>query len=219
MMLNSDFTLTRCVGRGWFERILLNPVRKGSTLLIGSSFFTIWGYDRVKMTFPQESGKRGILNHGFGGATIDEILYFYNRILYPYEPSAIVLRTGFNDILLGLTPEQTIFMFDRLITWIHTDFPNAEIVSLPIFDMPSLSDKYRPLFQPSREYNRLMAEYVEETPHLKIWDINTFFYQNPEDVGTLCGLKSFFVEDGLHITQDGYTDFEIYFRENMPHLL
>ena len=205
--------------KNYIDTLLAYPVQKGSTLLIGSSFFTHWGYDRVKSNFPRGSGKRGIINHGFGGSTIDEILYYYDKILRPYEPSAVMLRTGANDLGNDLSPEQTIFLFDRLVTWIRTDFPDAEIISLPIFDLPSFNANQPHLLQPSREYNRLMKEYAEAAPHLKIWDINKFFYKNPDDAGTLRGFKDFFLEDNLHLTQEGYDEFETYFRSDMTRLL
>ena len=52
------------------------PIRKGKVLLYGSSFFRVWGYERSRdQLLEATDGKLETVNHGFGGATIDELLY------------------------------------------------------------------------------------------------------------------------------------------------
>ena len=56
------------------------PVETGKVLLYGSSFFAFWGYDRAKQQCRDATkGALPVVNHGFGGATVEELLYYYHR--------------------------------------------------------------------------------------------------------------------------------------------
>ena len=63
------------------------PVRTGKVLLYGSSFFRVWGYERsLEQLLEATGGKLETVNHGFGGATVDELLYhnYKFRCFYKY---------------------------------------------------------------------------------------------------------------------------------------
>ncbi len=62
-----------------------NPPEKGQILFIGSSSFTLW--KDVQDYFP---GKK-ILNRGFGGSSLTHLIEYANDIIFPYEPSQIVI--------------------------------------------------------------------------------------------------------------------------------
>ena len=184
------------------------PVIKDCLLLYGSSFFANWGYERSKNAF---TGYRGSVNHGFGGATVDELLFYYNRLIRPYEPSDIILRTGINDLTKEYTPEETMLLFIRLCAWIRNDFPKTKIYALPIFDCPMLKQQTE-LIRPVREYNQLMLQYTENNDLVIFMDLTPFVYKNIEDIGQLERLRPLFLEDGLHLTNEGYNELEAYFR-------
>ena len=53
-----------------------HPIETGKVLLYGSSFFRNWGFERAAKQWAQYGGLE-VVNHGFGGATVDELLYYY----------------------------------------------------------------------------------------------------------------------------------------------
>ena len=52
---------------------LEKPVIKNGILLYGSSFFCNWK-NAADEVFEASNGKYTVVNHGFGGATVDELL-------------------------------------------------------------------------------------------------------------------------------------------------
>lgn len=206
----------------WYSRekigeYLTYPVTTGKVMLYGSSFFTRWGYDRAKRQLRDATGgKLDIINHGFGGATVDELLYHYPRLVAPYRPSAVVIRSGFNDINQKLTPEETIFLLRRLVGWLKTDIPDIRIFLLNVFDAKILNEETHAVFT---HYNKLMAELTAETENVEIFDINEFFYENPGDIGVLSKLRDVFVHDGLHLTDEAYEEMARFFGPRLLDLL
>ena len=174
-------------------------VSSGKMMLYGSSFFAKWRLAQEQLS----AKKLEITNHGFGGATIDELLYYYPRLVRPYDPSAIVIRSGYNDIGRGLSPEQAMFLLKRLVGWIKTDFPDAPILLMKIFDVKRGDDDR---FAMNQQFNALLEDYAKTLENAAILDINGFFYENPKDMGDRSKLRDVFVEDGLHLTDSAYEE-------------
>ena len=206
----------------WYSRekigeYLTYPVTTGKVMLYGSSFFTRWGYDRAHQQLADATeGRLDVINHGFGGATIDELLYHYPRLVTPYKPEVVVIRSGYNDIYQKLTAEEAFFLLRRLIVWLQTDNPNVRVFLLNVFDTKSMREDYVPVFA---HYNQLMADFAAETENVEIFDISEFFYENPEDIGDRSKLRDVFVEDGLHLTDDAYVEMAQFFGKRLLDLL
>lgn len=86
--------------------------RQGEDKLIlfyGSSTFTLWS--DIEAHFPAHN----VLNHGFGGATLADCLEYFDRLVTPFRPSAIVLYAGDNDLDNGASPEAVIALLKRFL--------------------------------------------------------------------------------------------------------
>src|SRR6187549_2560140 len=64
---------------------------KNAILLIGSSSFTKW--TDVQDYFPGYK----IINRGFGGSSLPDVIRYANSIIFPYHPKQIVIYCGEND--------------------------------------------------------------------------------------------------------------------------
>lgn len=177
------------------------PVETGKVLLYGSSFFAFWGYDRAKMQcLENTNGMLQVVNHGFGGATVEELLYFYHRLVLPYAPSVIVFRTGFND-MPHMSPENCMVLTQMLFDWAKNDFPGVKLIAIKGFDNPSaVAENLAKL----RRYNQMLDELAEQDDQFFTLDLNPFLYQTQEDIGSCRNFKDIFREDGLHLTDQGY---------------
>lgn len=203
----------------YIKKIEATASNEGNVLLYGSSFFRRWGVDRARQHWSDATnGVLQVVNRGFGGATVDELLYYYNRMVRPCNPESIVLRTGINDIFHGLTAKECWFQTERLIEWARVDYPGIRFVALKSFDTPAICaiTEHDAALQ---EYNRIMDAYAEENAFIATLDINEFFYKNPEDVGTGKNFKDFFLEDGLHLTEEGYREAALYLAPKVQALL
>ena len=64
----------------------------GSIVFVGSSSFTLWS------SLEADMAPLPAVNRGFGGALIDDVVRYADRIVVPYHPAAVVLFAGTNDI-------------------------------------------------------------------------------------------------------------------------
>lgn len=183
--------------------LMSQPVEKGGILLYGSSFFTNWVNAREEM-LEASGGKYFVVNHGFGGATADDLLYHYARLVTPCEPKAVIFRMGPNDFFHGFSAREAWDMAWRLASFLRADYPGIKLIFLCAFDYRSLNPEKYYLFQ---EFNDLQKEYAEQTENAWYFDINGFFHESAEDMGTLQNFRDIFVEDGLHLKPEVYREF------------
>ena len=181
-----------------------HPVTNGKVMLYGSSFFAHWFYDRAKDQLKAATGgKLDIINHGFGGATADELLYYYNRLVKPYGPSAMVIRAGYNELNRGQSPENAVFLLERLLQWSAADNPDIKFLVLKIFDTRHAGEE---LYKKITAYNTLLEKQIACLENVTLLDLNPFFYAHPGDIGDRKLLRDVFVSDGLHLTDAAYEE-------------
>lgn len=171
------------------------PAETGNVLLYGSSFFAFWGYDRAReQLLAASQGAVRVSNHGFGGATVTQLLYHYHRLVRPYDPAAIVFRTGHNDVG-AYSPQDAAVQTQLLFDWVKNDYPQIPLIALKAFDTPSALPEN---LEKIHIYNAMLDQMAQKDPQLKTLDLNPFFYT---EEGTF---RDVFREDGLHLTDSGY---------------
>ena len=184
------------------------PRETGKILLYGSSFFAHWGYERSALQLKKATGgDLEVINHGFGGAVVDELLYYYPRLVRPYAPRAVVIRSGYNEINHGQSPRDAVFLLKRLVTWIHTDFPEIPVIILKTFHCKRDSAEAHEKMQ---EYNRILDQVFVNEEQVCVWDITPFFYETPADMGDRSKLRDVFIPDGLHLSDEAYVEMADY---------
>lgn len=70
----------------------LKPPHKGVIVFTGSSSITFW------TSLEQDMLPLPVINRGFGGSKINDVVLNADRIVLPYQPRAVVLFAGTNDI-------------------------------------------------------------------------------------------------------------------------
>ena len=65
-------------------------------LFVGSSSIRFW------QTLADDMSPLTIIQHGFGGATINDVVHFSDRLINAFNPRAVVIFAGTNDV----TPRQ-----------------------------------------------------------------------------------------------------------------
>lgn len=104
-----------------------SPKPQGAVLFVGSSSFTTWR--DIKKYFPDDQ----VINRGFGGSTIPDVNYFFDRIVTPYRPRLIVMYCGGNDMALyGQTPGEVLASFKTFIHKVRTEFPDVPIIYISL---------------------------------------------------------------------------------------
>lgn len=156
----------------------------GGTVFVGSSTFRLWGKD-----LEREFADLQAVNRGFGGATIPEITYYYDRLVAPLQPRQIVFYAGTNDVAEGHSAEQ-IFQDYRAFVKQAGDVPVA-FVSMSI---PPSRVQFTPIYL---EANRLIREYRQ--PGLSYIEVSRCVQ---DDQGN--PREELFREDRLHMKPEGY---------------
>ena len=136
-----------------------------------------------------------VMNRGFGGSQMEDLIFFADRIILPYRPKLVVIYEGDNDIYFGKSPEQVFEDFRMLVQTIHKALPETHIVFISI--KPSLK-RWEKVHEMKRA-NELIQKYIQE--HQKLDYIDVFSPMIGSEDGPR---QELFVEDGLHLNQEGY---------------
>jgi lysophospholipase L1-like esterase len=166
----------------------LHPPPAGAVVFVGSSSIRLW---KLADSFP---GMEAI-NRGFGGSHMADSARYADRIVTPYQPRAVVVYAGDNDLAAGKTPEQVRDAYRDFVAKVRAKLPSVPIIYIGIKPSPSrwkLADK-------QKAANQLVVEVQrgDATQHF----VDTF--------GPMLGADGrpraeFFRPDKLHLNDDGY---------------
>jgi lysophospholipase L1-like esterase len=135
-----------------------------------------------------------IINRGFGGSELSDVLAWYNQVILPYAPQKILVYAGDNDIAGGKPAAQVFEDYRELVAKVQADFPATELVFISI--KPS---KLRWAAWPEMvKANALVQHYANRHPGLGYVDLATPLL---DDSGKP---KNVYLEDGLHLNEAGY---------------
>jgi hypothetical protein len=165
-----------------------NSPPKNPVLFIGSSSIRLW---KTHEAFPDYK----VVNRGFGGAHISDMIFYYNEIAKPFNPEVVVFYCGDNDIADGKPVEQVYHDFVDFTDDLTRDFPDVKFIYLPV--KPSQS---RWSFYPKmREFNNQIEEFCEKRADFYFLDTATPLLREngrPDPI--------YFAEDELHLNENGY---------------
>lgn len=182
---------------------------KGGIVLYGSSFFSVWGRERAARQLA-ELGT--VVCNGFGGSVGEEQIYYYDRLVRAYEPAALILRGGVNDINSGVTGEAAAMLTVTLADMAHADFPDIKIVALSVFGCPFIAGLDETKRAQIKIYNAALEKAATERDYFSTLDLTPFFSDNAG------GYRPLFT-DGLHLTDAGYQELAPYFIHKIKDLI
>ncbi len=93
----------------------------GGIVFVGSSSIRLWD------TLAEDMAPLPIIQRGFGGAHMEHVLHNAARIVVPYDPRAVVVFVGGNDLGSGKSPERVIADFTAFVTLIRSELPAADL--------------------------------------------------------------------------------------------
>jgi len=160
-------------------------------LFVGSSSFTKW--TDVQSYFPGYT----IINRGFGGSTLPDVIRYANDIIFPYQPKEIVIYCGENDFAAddNTTVQMVFDRFKTLYGMIREKLKTVPVAYVSLKPSPSRR-KYWPKMI---EANRMIKDYISKQSHasfINVFDVmmNASHQAKPE----------IFLDDSLHMNAKGY---------------
>jgi lysophospholipase L1-like esterase len=163
--------------------------KSGGVVFVGSSSIRLW--PDLRTDFPGTN----VIQRGFGGSRLDEVLSYAPRIVLPYRPTLIVLYAGDNDLAEGRTPEQIFSDYKAFVSLVHKTLPATRIAYIAI--KPS-GDRWA-LVDKMRTTNSLIQQYTAGDPQLTYVDVFT-----PMLGADGKPREELFVSDRLHMNDRGY---------------
>lgn len=162
---------------------------KNQILFVGSSSIRGW------KSLPAYFEGYPVLQRGVGGTHLEDIIYFAEKIIFPYSPSQIVLYEGDNDLKDGFTPESYLDDVKTFVRLVQIKQPGTPILILSIKPSPArdyLKHKYM-------SANKLLESYCMSNELLSYIDISSSVL---DDDGVY--IADSFLSDKLHLTTTAY---------------
>jgi lysophospholipase L1-like esterase len=169
----------------------LQPPPQHAILFVGSSSFRIW------KSLPNDFPDYMIINRGFGGSTLNDVIHYANDIIFPYHPRQIVIYCGDNDAASSpfISVDSIYNRFVRLYDLIRKKLPQAEITFVSIKPSPS-RQQLMPLMD---AVNWKIQQFLSHQPHASYVDV---YHLMLDEKGL--PRKDLFLSDMLHMNRKGY---------------
>jgi len=163
-----------------------------SILFVGSSSFNYW--KDISNYFPGYP----IINRGFGGSSLTDIIHFNQETILKYKPKQIYIYCGENDIAASdtITPQ---IVFDRFKTLyiiirnhLGNEIPIMYVSIKPSVARWSMEDKFVTA-------NSLIRNFINKQKQTQFLDVHSAMLDTNGEV-----YKDIFIADKLHMNAKGY---------------
>ena len=158
-------------------------------LFTGSSSIRKW--DSLFVYFPEYQ----IINTGFGGSQMSDLLYYIDILILKYTPDKVFIYEGDNDLAEEKEINEIMATAKKLVKKLRKEIAGIEIVFIsakPSLARWELKNEYLAL-------NKALIDYCSSKSFLTyadVWDVMLDTKGEPK--------AELFVEDGLHLNKKGY---------------
>lgn len=165
------------------------PPSPSQVVFVGGSSIRFWD------SLATDMAPVPVLNRGFGGAQLRDVLHYADRVILPYRPRAVVIYAGENDLgFWWAWPGLVVDRFQHLVERLRQSDPNLPILVLAIKPSPSFVAR----LERQQEANRRLRAYCETTPGLHFIDVASPL------LDAQGRLRPELYRDGLHLNAAGY---------------
>jgi lysophospholipase L1-like esterase len=170
-----------------------HPPPERPIIFVGSSSIRLWS------TLQADMAPLPVLNRGFGGSQLSQVVYYVDQTVLRYRPRAVVLYAGDNDLdgrlRTGKAPEDVAREFRTFVARVEAAVPDALIYYLSM--KPT---RQRWVDWPQEHTgNILIAEICASDPRLTYIDVAT-----PMLAAGTPPPSELFMPDGMHPSPKGY---------------
>ncbi len=179
------------------------PPPRNPILFIGSSSFTNW--KDVNAYFPGYT----ILNRGFGGSTLVDVIRYAYDIILPYHPKQVVIYCGENDLAStdSISAGEAVRRFKTLFGIIRLNLPSARIDFISMKPSPSRQNIEIKVRAANKEIKNFLKT-QKNAGFIDVYDAMLDKKGKPRE--------ELFLEDRLHMKPAGYA---IWKKFILPHLV
>lgn len=170
----------------------LNPPPQHSVEFIGSSIFRLWAKLKEQMD------PLPVFNRAFGGSRTNDVLYFMDKIVFPYSPKIIIYYCGSNDaggsVPVNTITSNIISFFQR----VEARLPDTKTFFVSVNRSPARKAKWSAI----DSTNAIIEEFCSQSPRRKFINVNPVLFD-------LKGKPrlDLYLDDQLHFKDDAYKEF------------
>lgn len=165
------------------------PPPPGGVLFVGSSSIRLW--PALASDFPGVD----VVQRGFGGAELSDVIRYAPRIVLPYRPRLVVVYAGDNDLAAGKSATAVFREYLAFVSVVRRALPETRIAFVAI----KPSGSRWAFVDKMREANDLIRRYAATDKRLHFVDVFTPML-GPDGKPR----EELFVEDRLHLSPAGY---------------
>lgn len=183
-----------------FERAdISNPPAKDAIVFAGGGMFRHW--DEMREDLAQALAPLPVINRGFGGAHVAHVTAFAPRIILPYEPAAVVISAGGDDLadVGGKPPDQVEADMAELVAVLRHEVTGAQsepqVYILSITPAPMRAARW-PVF---RQANAQLRALAQATPGVHFIDLTPLLMSSDDRIN-----NDLYRWDGLTFNEAGY---------------
>jgi lysophospholipase L1-like esterase len=179
------------------------PPLKNAILFVGSSSFAMW--KDVQGYFPRYT----IINRGFGGSSLTDVIRYADDIIFPYQPKQVVIYCGENDLAASdtVSAKTVVNRFKILFDLIRKRLPLTPIAYISMKPSPSR----QLLLSKMIDGNTRIQKFLQTKKRSVFIDV---YKEMINDEGK--PRPELFLADQLHMNKQGYA---IWQKLIEPHLL
>jgi len=161
----------------------------GGIVLTGSSSFTKW------LSAEKDLAPLPIINRGFGGSTLPEVIHYADRTVTKYHPKTVVIYCE-NDMFGSKkkTPEQVRDAYVTLTKKIREKEPDVLLYCVSLKPSPSRWAQREDV----KKANQLIQDFIKTDKKHKYIDVWPVMIKNGRPDGSI------FLKDSLHMNEEGY---------------
>jgi lysophospholipase L1-like esterase len=198
LLVTGIFFTSHCLAQSFADEIKefknqdrINPPPVNAILFVGSSSFRKW--TDISSYFPGYT----IINRGFGGSSLPDVIFYAPEIIVPYHPKQVVIYCGDNDLASSdaVTADTVFERFRVLFELIRNNLPGENILFISIKPSPS---RIR-LKEKMEKANLLIQTYLSLQQHAGFVDV---YHKMLNPDGSV--MTDIFLEDNLHMNAKGY---------------
>lgn len=156
-------------------------------LFVGSSSIVFW------TTLAQDMAPLPVINRGFGGSLIEYINRWFDQVVTPSHPRAIVFYAGENDVAAGKPPERVVADFDEFMGKKRAALGNTPVYFISL--KPSKLRAWQMSLQ--AQVNDAVRKRATVQRDLYYIDVTSLMLEDGKP-------KDLYVEDRLHLSPQGY---------------
>lgn len=157
-------------------------------LFVGSSSIVMW-----KETLVSDMAPIPVINRGFGGSHIEYINRWFDKIVAPYQPRAIVFYAGENDLDAGKSVGRVVTDFREFMAR-----KTEALGATPVYFISVKPSKLRFAELPGqRKVNAVVRALAASRNDLYYVDVATSMLEKGKP-------KDIYLSDGLHMSREGY---------------